>query len=94
MPKLTEPQIQDQMPLARGWERQGDMLVRTWQFASFRRALAFVNEVGATLERLGHHPDILLRFRTVRIEVSTQAEGGLTPLDFQLASELNALPVD
>ncbi len=94
MPKLTEPQIQDQMPIARGWERRGDMLVRTWEFPTFRRALAFVNEAAALVDRLDHHPDILIRYRIVQIELSTHADGGLTPLDFQLASELAALRTD
>jgi len=94
MPKLTEPQIQDQMPIAKGWERRGDMLVRTWQFPTFRRALAFVNEAAALVERLGHHPDILISYRTVQIELSTHADGGLTPIDFQVAAELSALPTD
>ncbi len=38
MAKLSEPEILDRMPEAKGWERHGDMLVRSWQFPSFRRA--------------------------------------------------------
>ena len=46
MSKLSEPEILARLPLAKGWERHGDMLVRTWQFPSFRRAMEFVNQVG------------------------------------------------
>jgi 4a-hydroxytetrahydrobiopterin dehydratase len=94
MDKLSEPKIQEQMATAKGWERHGDMLVRTWQFPTFRRALAFVNEVGAVVERLNHHPDIHISYRTVQIELNTHAHGGLTDNDFELASQLNALPTD
>jgi 4a-hydroxytetrahydrobiopterin dehydratase len=94
MAKLTEPEIEVQMPGAKGWDRHGDMLVRNWQFPTFRRAVAFVNEVAAIVERFDHHPDIQLSYRTVRIELSTHAEGGLTTRDFELASELGALPAD
>ncbi len=92
MVKLSEPEIQDQMPAAKGWDRHGDMLVRTWQFPTFRRALAFVNDVAVLVERFDHHPDIHLSYRTVQIELSTHADGGLTARDFEMASELNALP--
>lgn len=94
MAKLSEPEIQAQLPTARGWDRVGDMLVRSWQFTSSRRALEFVNAAAGLAEKADHYPDVLLSYRTVRIELSTHADGGLTARDFALASELNALPTD
>jgi 4a-hydroxytetrahydrobiopterin dehydratase len=94
MAKLSEPEILDRMPSAKGWERLGDMLVRSWQFPSFRRALEFVNQVAAMAEKHDHHPDIILSYRQVRLELSTHSDGGLTPLDFNFASEINTLPTD
>ena len=94
MAKLSEPEIQGQMPAAKGWERLGDMLIRTWQFPSFRRALEFVNQAAALAERCDHYPDIILSFRSLRIELSTHSAGGLTARDFEVASELGALPTD
>ena len=94
MPKLSEPEILDRLPTAKGWERHGDMLVRSWQFPSFRRALEFVNQVAALVEKHDHHPEIVLHYRVVRIELSTHSDGGLTDLDFTLAAEVNALPAD
>ena len=94
MAKLSEPEVLDQLPAAKGWDRVGDMLVRVWQFPSARRALEFLNAAAAVAERVNHHPDIVLSYRTVRIELSTHADGGLTASDFALATELNALPTD
>lgn len=94
MGKLSEPQILVQMPTARGWDRLGDMLIRSWQFPSARRALEFVNQAAALAEKADHHPDIILSDRKVRIELSTHADGGLTDRDFGLATALNALPTD
>ncbi len=94
MPKLSEPEIAGRMVAAKGWERLGDMLVRSWQFPSSRRSLEFVNQVAALAERLGHHPDIILSNRAVRLELATRADGGLTEADFGLAAEIDALPVD
>jgi 4a-hydroxytetrahydrobiopterin dehydratase len=94
MVKLSEPEILSKMPDAKGWERHGDMLVRVWQFPSFRRALEFVNQAAALAEKSDHHPDIILSYRKVRLELSTHSEGGLTEQDFTFASEINALPTD
>ncbi len=94
MIKLNEPDIVSRMPAAKRWERLGDMLVRSWQFPSSRRALEFVNDVAALADRLDHHPDIILSYRTVRLEISTHAVGGLTEGDFALAAEVDALPTD
>ena len=46
--------------MAKGWERHGDMLVRTWQFPSFRRAMEFVNQVAALIEKTDHYPDLIV----------------------------------
>jgi len=94
MAKLSEPEILARMPLAKGWERHGDMLIQSWQFPSFRRALEFVNQVAALAEKSDHHPDIILSYRKVRLELSTHSDGGLTDLDFTFASEVNNLPTD
>lgn len=94
MSKLSEAEIDERMPLAKGWERHGDMLVRTWNFPSFRRSMEFVNEVAALLEKRDHHPDLVIAFRTVRIEMSSHDVGGLTDRDFELIGEINELRTD
>ncbi len=94
MSKLTEAEIALKLPEAKGWERHGDMLVRTWQFPSFRRAIEFVNQVAALVEKTEHYPDIHVSFRNVRLEMSTHDVGGLTERDFLLISQLNSVPTD
>jgi 4a-hydroxytetrahydrobiopterin dehydratase len=91
MVKLSESEILERLPEAKGWDRVGDELVRTWQFASARQALEFVQRVTDLAEQLDHHPDIVLSYRSVRVEVSTHAVGGLTDLDFRLVAGLNGL---
>jgi 4a-hydroxytetrahydrobiopterin dehydratase len=94
MAKLSEAELLDKMPAVKGWARHGDMLVRSWQFPSFRRALEFVNQVGTLVEKYDHPPDIVLSYRTVRLELSTHSEGGLTDRDFDFATEIGTLPTD
>jgi 4a-hydroxytetrahydrobiopterin dehydratase len=94
MSKLSEPQILERLPTAKGWERHGDMLVKTWQFPSFRRAMEFVNQVAALIDKSDHFPEMSVSYRTVRIEMSTHDVGGLTERDFALVGEINQIPTD
>jgi 4a-hydroxytetrahydrobiopterin dehydratase len=76
------------------WVRDGDRLTVEFRFATFIDAVAFVNTVAAHAERLNHHPDIDIRYTTVRLVVSTHDAGGLTELDLQLAAAASAAAPD
>lgn len=77
--------------LAAGWSVAGDALVRTVEFSSFLTAVRFIGELAPVAERLDHHPDLRLSWRTVELSLSTHSAGGLTALDFTLAGELDAI---
>lgn len=74
-----------------GWQIESGELVRTFAFADFRAALAFVNRVGDLAESAGHHPDIDIRYNRVRLSLVTHDAGGLTEKDFALAAEAGKL---
>lgn len=70
--------------------RDGSIEVRRC-FSSFAGALEFVVRVGAIAEAMDHHPDVDLRFNTVRLAVCTHSAGGLTELDFELARRVDGV---
>ena len=74
-----------------GWSVAGNALVRTVEFDSFLTAVRFIGELAPVAERLDHHPDLRLSWRTVQLSLSTHSAGGLTALDFALAGELDAI---
>ena len=63
-----------------GWTRVGHAIVRTYSFADFRAALAFVNRVGELAERQNHHPDIEIHYNQVRLTLWSHDAGGVTEL--------------
>ena len=73
------------------WDLLDGQLVRVVECASFPAALDFVLAVGRLAEEADHHPDIDIRWRTVRLAVVTHDAGGLTGLDFALARAVDAL---
>ncbi len=66
-------------------------LEREYKFADFRQALEFVNEVGELAESENHHPDILLSYGKVVIQLWTHKIHGLHENDFILAAKIDAL---
>lgn len=75
-----------------GWELTGQEIHKTYQLASFPAALVFASTVGHLAEAFDHHPDILIQWRKVTLTLSTHSAGGLTAMDFDLATQIEALP--
>jgi 4a-hydroxytetrahydrobiopterin dehydratase len=65
----------------KGWARKHDALVRTHKFASFVDAMAFVQTLAFYAERVDHHPDLEISYRTVTIRWTTHDAGGVTAKD-------------
>jgi 4a-hydroxytetrahydrobiopterin dehydratase len=73
-----------------GWTRVGHAIVRTYSFADFRAALAFVNRVGELAEGQNHHPDIAINYNQVRLTLWSHDAGGVTERDVRLAAAIDA----
>ena len=76
------------------WSRQDDVLVTTVKLHDFSAALEFVTVVGAAAEAANHHPDIDIRWNTVRLALTTHDSGGITLLDLALAGAIDRLRPD
>jgi 4a-hydroxytetrahydrobiopterin dehydratase len=90
MPPLPDPEIDAALAAVAGWSREGDEIVKTFERPTFLDAIAFVGRVGELAEAANHHPDIDIRWRTVRLALTTHDDGGLTRKDFDLAGAIDA----
>jgi 4a-hydroxytetrahydrobiopterin dehydratase len=88
---LDDVTVQRWLEAHAGWEQVNREIARSVECASFPAALALVQQVGEEAERRDHHPDIDIRWRTVRFTLSTHSAGGLTRLDLDLADEIDRL---
>lgn len=86
--RLSDPEIASQLAALDGWHHAGDAITKTFTFAGYPEAVAFVARTVAPAERLEHHPDIDLRYNRVIVSLSTHDQGGLTAYDFTLAEEM------
>jgi 4a-hydroxytetrahydrobiopterin dehydratase len=88
MPALPDDQVTQGLAALDGWSREGDEIVKTYELPSFPDAIAFVNRVADLAEAADHHPDLDIRYRKVRVALSTHSEGGITDKDFTLAGQI------
>jgi 4a-hydroxytetrahydrobiopterin dehydratase len=75
----------------KAWRMEGGHLVRDFVFANFVAAMAFVNLVAELAEREQHHPDILVQWNKVRLELWTHTAGGVTEKDEALAEQIERI---
>jgi 4a-hydroxytetrahydrobiopterin dehydratase len=87
---LTDDRIAERLATLPDWERSGDEIVKTFELPSFPEAIAFVTRIADRAEAADHHPDLDIRYRKVRVALSTHDDGGITDKDFDLASEIEA----
>ena len=91
MRKLAEAEVERALQDLPEWGLVGESINRTYAFADFRAAMAFVNAVAESAERLQHHPDILVRYSKVTLTLSTHDANGITTKDFDFAREADRL---
>jgi 4a-hydroxytetrahydrobiopterin dehydratase len=89
---LERNKIQEYLVGVEEWEvRENKRIFKTFKFKGFREAIDFVNQVATLAEQEGHHPDIIIRYRKVTIELTTHAIQGLSENDFIMAAKIDLL---
>ncbi len=86
---LNETEISTGLKRIPEWDRVGNEIIRIFELDSFISAITFVTRVAEAAEAANHHPDIDIRYRKVRIALTTHDAGGLTALDFDLATKID-----
>ena len=78
-----------------GWRLSGDgdhvAIEKTFEFAQHAHALLFVNSVGWLSERLNHHPELVLTYQRCVVRWNTHDVRGFSRLDFEAATQTDAL---
>jgi 4a-hydroxytetrahydrobiopterin dehydratase len=85
---LDDEEIEQRLDELGDWEREGTEISKVFEFDDFAGSIKFVNAVAKMADRYDHHPDIDIRYAKVRLTLSTHSEGGLTPIDFDLAGDI------
>lgn len=79
-----------------GWQPVDgrDAIARSFAFADFSAAFAFMTRVALLAEKMDHHPEWCNVYNRVDIVLSTHDAGGLSPRDIALARAIDAIAPD
>lgn len=73
-----------------GWEIEGEKkLTKSFSFKDFNEPMKLANKVWEIAESEGHHPDLVVAWGKLKVEIWTHAVGGLTESDFILAAKID-----
>ena len=89
---LSQDEIHSALPSLPGWSYAGKAIERTFKFADFVAAMAFVNRIAEAAEQANHHPDIAIHYNQVTLSLWSHDSGGVTKRDLKMAATINALP--
>lgn len=91
MALLREDEIEERLSGLSHWHREGDALIRTFDCGNFVNAVEFVESMVKPAEAMGHHPDLEISWKHVKVKLSTHSQGGITAADFELAHKIDDL---
>ena len=89
MSLLGHEELQRKLKELEGWSGDTACISKSYTFEAFMDGIAFVNRVAEIAEEKNHHPDIDIRWTTVKTMLSTHSEGGVTHKDIELTKAID-----
>jgi 4a-hydroxytetrahydrobiopterin dehydratase len=91
MDLLDDSAVQRRLAEVPEWRREGDEIRRKVAAPDFPTAIRIVDGIAVEAEKMNHHPDIDIRWRTLHLALTTHDAGGLTENDFALAARIDGI---
>ncbi|WP_101294577.1 4a-hydroxytetrahydrobiopterin dehydratase [Halegenticoccus soli] len=80
---LSDDEIDQRLP--DDWHREGDEIVRTYEFDDYLKGVTFATNVAEVAEEEFHHPEILIGYKEVEVRLTSHEAGGITDQDIRMA---------
>jgi 4a-hydroxytetrahydrobiopterin dehydratase len=86
VPPMTRQEAERSLRVLKGWALMDGSIEKEFHFKSYLDGLDFAYSVGKIAEEQDHHPEILIKWRRVKISLSTHSVKGLSENDFIVAA--------
>jgi len=73
------------------WQIKNGKLHKTFIFADFISAFAFMTSVALSAEKVNHHPEWFNSYKRVEIDLFTHEVDGISEQDFSLAAAIEEI---
>jgi len=87
---MTSEEIDSALEDLPGWSRAADAITKTYEFADFGAAMAFMARAAPGIDEMDHHPEWSNVYNRVDVRLSSHDVGGVTDRDVRLAMLLDA----
>jgi len=84
--RLSDKEIINELSLLNNWVLNDNQITKVYQLDSFMEVMSLANLVSDKSEQIDHHPKMIIDFNQIEFLITTHSEGGITSLDFLLAS--------
>ena len=91
MSAYSDAQIEEALENLAGWSQEGEAIVKSFEFADFNAAIAFIQRAAGPIDEMDHHPEWTNVYNRVDIRLSSHDVGGVTDRDVQLARVIERL---
>jgi 4a-hydroxytetrahydrobiopterin dehydratase len=89
--KLEMADVNDRLRALPQWKLADDGLSmsKTFKLKDFNEAWGFMSRVAVLAEKMNHHPEWFNVYNRVEVTLNTHDAGGLTELDFRMATAMD-----
>jgi 4a-hydroxytetrahydrobiopterin dehydratase len=91
MSAYSDAQIEEALDNLDGWSQEGEAIVKSFEFADFNTAIAFIQRAAGPIDEMDHHPEWTNVYNRVDIRLTSHDAGGVTDRDVQLARVIERL---
>jgi 4a-hydroxytetrahydrobiopterin dehydratase len=86
--KLTDAEVNAGLQSLPGWSLRAGKLHRDYEFDDFSCAFGFMTTCALIAQKEDHHPEWFNAFNRVVVDLTTDDAGGVSALDFALATAM------
>lgn len=90
-PLLTPEKCATALEQLDSWESDGVAIWKTFTAKSFSQGISWVDAIAQIAERMDHHPDIDIRWTSIKVRLTTHDRSGLTQLDIDQAKAIDEI---
>ena len=88
---LNDIELETSLAELKNWQYGNKKLHKVFTFKSYMESIDFINSVAKKAEEVNHHPDIIVGYCKINIELTSHDLGGVTIGCIDLAKSIDSI---
>ena len=88
---LSETKIETSLAELENWQYGNKKINKVYTFDSYMESIDFINSVAKKAEEVNHHPDLIVGYCKINIEITSHDQGGVTTGCIDLAKSIESI---